>query len=99
MKHENETTAETTASRVKQTLNNAANEHPRAKYASRFYSAEVRDGHRPGAVVVNLLCFYEREIARLTGELKKAVGKAATVAPMIESMDGETGDWLVTFAA
>ena len=99
MKHENETTAETTASRVKKTLNNAANKHPRAKYASRFYSSEVRDGHRPGAVVVNLLCYNEREIARLTGELKKAVGKAATVAPIIESMDGDTCEWLVTFAA
>ena len=99
MKADKETTAETTASSVKQTLHNAANKHPRAKYASRFYSAEVRDGHRPGAVVVNLLCFYEREIAALTNELKKAVGKAAQVAPMIESMDGETGDWLVTFAA
>lgn len=99
MKHENETTAENTASRVKQTLNNAAKEHPRAKYASRFYSAEVRDGHRHGAVVVTLLCFYEREIAKLTCEMKKAVGKAATVKPIIESMDGETGDWLVTFVA
>lgn len=95
----NETTAETTASGVKQTLHNAANKHPRKKYALRLYSAEVRDGHRPGVVVVNLLCYYEREIAALTNELKKAVGKAARVAPMIESMDGETGDWLVTFAA
>ena len=61
----NETTAETTASGVKQTLHNAANKHPRKKYALRLYSAEVRDGHRPGVVVVNLLCYYEREIAAL----------------------------------
>lgn len=99
MKADRETTAETTASRVKQTLHNAANKHPRKKYALRLYSAEVRDGHRPGVVVVNLLCYYGREIAALTNELKKAVGKAARVAPLIESMDGETGDWLVTFAA
>ena len=99
MRHEKETTAETTASSVKQTLQNAWTKHPRAKYALRLCSAEVRDGHRPGVVIVNLFCFYEREIARLTKELKEAVGKAATVAPIIESMDGETGDWRVTFAA
>ena len=99
MRQENERNAEPTASSVKAALLNVATAHPRAKYASRLYSAEVRDGHRPGAVVVNLLCFYEREIAKLTGELKKAVGQAVRVAPMIESMDGETGDWLVTFAA
>ena len=95
----NETTAGTTASHVEQTLRNALKKHPRAKYALRLSSAEVRDGHRPGVVIVNLLCFYEREIARLTKELKEAVGKAARVAPIAESMDGETCDWLVTFAA
>ena len=99
MKHKNEATAETTASRVEQTLHNAAKAHPRAKYASRFYSAEVRDGHRPGVAVVNLLCYWPREIDKLTKELKKAVGKAARVAPIAESMDGETCDWLVMFAA
>ena len=93
------TITETTTSRVEQTLHNAAKAHPRATFARRFYSAEIRDGHRPGAVVVSLLCFWPREIVTLTNELKKAVGKAATVAPIASSMNGETCDWLVTFAA
>jgi hypothetical protein len=91
--------AETTASRVKAQLRQAANAHPRAEYPRRFYSAEVRDGHRPGVAIVNVFCFHERERDRITKAIKNAVGKYAKVSPVVESMDGETGDWRVTFAA